>query len=94
MIFKIKSFFEHASNNTKFIDDTDRVWVKQVQYGQAFLVGLTKDTPSFTAQQLTGLAIEGFRVLPSEQTETTEDAQEKHKNKRSFPSRVVQHLRH
>lgn len=93
-MFKVETYYDFANNGTKFTDDLNRVWVKQSQYGQAFLVGLTRDTPSFTAQQLAGLAIDGFRVLPLVDTESSEDAQEKHQNKRGIASRFLRRSGH
>ena len=93
-MFKVETYYDFANNGTKFTDSLDRVWVKQSQYGQAFLIGLTRDTPSFTVQQLAGLAIDGFRVLPSDNTENPEDAQEKHQNKRNIAARFLRRSRH
>lgn len=93
-MFKVETYYDFANNGTKFTDSLDRVWVKQAQYGQAFLIGLTRDTPSFTAEQLAGLAIDGFRVLPLVDMETGEDAQEKHQNKRGIASRFLRRSRH
>lgn len=64
-MFNLSVYFDYASTGTKFTDDLGRVWEKQVQYKHGFLIGLTKDTPSFTGEQLKGIVIEGFRVLPS-----------------------------
>lgn len=63
--FSVESFYDFASSGTTFTDANGRVWEKRVQYGHGFLIGLTKDTPSFTDNQLKGIVIEGFRVLPS-----------------------------
>jgi hypothetical protein len=64
-MFNVSSYYEYAANGTRFTDDRGRVWEKQTQYRHGFLVGLTKDTPSFTSEQLKGIVIEGFCVLPS-----------------------------
>jgi hypothetical protein len=63
--FNVETFYDYAASGTKFTDTHGRVWEKRVQYGHGFLIGLTKDTPSFTDYQLKGIVIEGFRVLPS-----------------------------
>ena len=63
--FSVQSFYDFAASGTAFTDSSGRVWEKRVQYGHGFLIGLTRDTPSFTDQQLKGIVIEGFRVLPS-----------------------------
>ena len=73
----------------RFTDSYNRIWIKQSNYGYSFLIGITKDTPSFTEHQLHGLAIDGFCVLPSEQTEMTTDAEEEHQNKRRIASRFL-----
>lgn len=83
------NLFTTTADGCRFTDSYNRVWVKQSDYGHSFLVGLTKDTPTFTEHQMHGLAIDGFCVLPSEQTETTADAQEKYKDKRSVSSRFL-----
>lgn len=64
-MFRVAAYFDYAHTGVQFTDDHGRVWEKQTQYRQGFLVGLTKDTPSFTSEQLKGIVIEGFRVLPS-----------------------------
>jgi hypothetical protein len=63
-MFGTNTYYDFANNGAQFTDELGRVWEKRVQYGQGFLIGLTKDTPSFTAEQLKGIVIEGFRVLP------------------------------
>lgn len=64
--FRVEQYYDFASNGTCFTDSHGRVWEKRVQYGHGFLVGLTKDTPSFTDYQIKGIVIDGFRVLPSD----------------------------
>lgn len=80
--FNVHSFYDYASNGTAFTDSFGRVWEKRVQYGQGFLIGITKDTPSFTDQQIKGIVIDGFRVLPSQHEE--DDS-----HKRSITSRFL-----
>lgn len=63
-MFLVSAYYQHASIGTRFTDQLGRVWEKQVQYKQGFLVGLSRDTPSFTEQQIKGIVIDGFRVLP------------------------------
>jgi hypothetical protein len=81
-MFRASAYYDFAANGTRFTDDLDRVWEKQTQYKHGFLVGLTKDTPSFTVEQLKGIVIEGFRVLPSSHEKDDSD-------KRSLPSRFL-----
>lgn len=63
--FRVETYYDYAANGTAFTDSLGRVWEKRVQYGQGFLVGITKDTPSFTDHQIKGIVIDGFRVLSS-----------------------------
>ena len=81
-MFRVAAYFDYAHSGTQFTDDHGRVWEKQVQYKHGFLVGLTRDTPSFTAEQLKGIVIEGFRVLPSGHEKDDSD-------KRSVASRFL-----
>lgn len=83
------NLFTTTQDGCRFTDSYNRVWIKQSDYGHSFLVGITKDTPTFTEHQLIGLAIDGFCVLPSEQTEMTADAKEEHQNKRGIASRFL-----
>lgn len=63
--FRVETYYDYASNGTNFTDSLGRVWEKRVQYGHGFLVGITRDTPSFTDHQIKGIVIDGFRVLSS-----------------------------
>lgn len=63
--FSVETYYDFATAGTVFTDAHGRVWEKRVQYGHGFLVGLTKDTPTFTDLQIKGIVIDGFRVLPS-----------------------------
>jgi hypothetical protein len=81
-MFLVSAYYQHASTGTRFTDQLGRVWEKQVQYKQGFLVGITRDTPSFTEQQIKGIVIDGFHVLPS-------DHEKDDDNKRSFTSRFL-----
>lgn len=63
-MFPVSSYYDFANNGTRFTDSLGRVWEKQTQYKHGFLVGLTRDTPSFTEEQIKGIVIDGFRVLP------------------------------
>lgn len=81
-MFPVASFYDFANTGTRFTDGLGRVWEKQVQYKQGFLVGITKDTPSFTEQQIKGIVIDGFRVLPSDHEKDDGD-------KRGFTSRFL-----
>lgn len=53
-----------CETGTIFVDNAGRVW----QYKKAwdnermgYLVGITKDTPTFTFAQLHGISVDGFR---------------------------------
>lgn len=80
--FRVETYYDYASNGTNFTDSLGRVWEKRVQYGHGFLVGITKDTPSFTDHQIKGIVIDGFRVLPSSHEKDDGD-------KRSLASRFL-----
>ena len=71
-----------AEDGTRFTDSLGRVLEKRVEYGNNFLVGITKDTPSFTEYQLKGIVIEGFDVLHS-------DHEKDDGHKRDKPSRFL-----
>jgi hypothetical protein len=64
--FRVETYYDFASPGTTFTDAHGRVWEKRMQYGHGFLVGITKDTPTFSDYQIKGIVIDGFRVLPSE----------------------------
>lgn len=81
-MFNVSTYYDFASNGTRFTDDLGRVWEKQIQYKHGFLVGLTRDTPSFTAEQIKGIVIDGFRVLPFDHEKDDSD-------KRSITSRFL-----
>lgn len=79
----VQSYFDFgAADRTRFTDAFGRVWEKRVEYGNSFLIGITKDTPSFTAEQLKGIVIEGFAVLHS-------DHEKDDSHKRSVSSRFL-----
>lgn len=80
--FRVETYYDYASNGTSFTDSLGRVWEKRVQYSQGFLVGITKDTPSFTDHQIKGIVIDGFRVLSSNHEKDDGD-------KRSLASRFL-----
>lgn len=63
--FRVETYYDFAANGTHFVDAFGRVWEKRIHRSQGFLVGLTKDTPSFSEQQIKGIVIDGFRVLSS-----------------------------
>ena len=55
-----------------FIDSYKRVWEYKRAWdsdGTGYLVGVTRDTPTFTYEQLRGVAIEGFRQVSKEDKE-------------------------
>lgn len=53
-----------APTGTRYVDTLGRVWEVKKAWdmdGTGYLVGITKDTPTFTAEQLRGIYIEGLR---------------------------------
>ena len=79
----VQSYFDfYGQDRTRFTDAIGRVWEKRIEHGNSFLIGITKDTPSFTAEQLKGIVIEGFAVLHS-------DHEKDDSHKRSVSSRFL-----
>ena len=72
----------YSRDRTRFTDALGRVWEERVEYGNSFLIGITKDTPSFTEHQLKGIVIEGFGMLHS-------DHEKDDSHKRSVSSRFL-----
>ena len=51
---------------TIFIDSFKRVWEYKKAWDSertGYLVGVTRDTPTFTYEQMLGISIEGFRQI-------------------------------
>lgn len=51
-------------SGTWYTDNLGRVWIGRVAWDKtrtAYLVGVTKDTPTFTLKELKGIQIDGLR---------------------------------
>lgn len=61
----LEIFLTDATTGQKFVDSQGRIWEYKRAWdtdGTGYLVGITKDTPTFTFEQLRGISIEGFRA--------------------------------
>lgn len=59
----------NAETGTQYTDNLGRVWEVKKAWdgdGTGYLVGVTKDTPTFTAEQLKGIWIDGLRKKVSQ----------------------------
>lgn len=53
-----------SETGTRYIDNLGRIWEVKKAWDTdktGYLVGITKDTPTFTAEQLRGIYIDGLR---------------------------------
>lgn len=58
-----------SETGTQYTDNLGRVWEVKKSWdsdGAGYLVGITKDTPTFTAAQLRGIHIEGLKRKETE----------------------------
>lgn len=60
----LSNLLTNCETGTIFLDSYGRIWEYKRAWdneGSGYLVGITKDTPTFTYEQMRGIAIAGFR---------------------------------